>query len=272
MARIRISDSLEEVVRLESVGMRMPRRRRKRGAGRGSRLRRFAGETKRDEVTILKDVSFHLRQGESLAILSRRDIEQETTLRLAAGTLIPDEGHVIRSQSIVPMIRVAAAFGSGFTIRQNIYVVGGLLGMTIDEVRELLPGIAEFAGVDQIVDKYLSNAPQGARLRLAWALSTAVPARAFAIHHCLVVGDREFRQRCWTRMDTMREDGASFLLTSSSIKQFRRFCDRAVLIDAGTVVGEGDVGSVIQQYRSLRKATPDADAAVDGDDDEDSLG
>lgn len=274
MARIRLVDDLDAVVRFEGAGIRLPRSRRRKGAGRRHRLRRLAGETKREDVWVLQDVSFDLKPGESLGVLSRRDIEQESTLRLASGTLLPDEGKVLRTESILPMIKVASVFGGGYTIRQNIFIVGGLLGLTVDEVRESLADIASFAGVDQILDKYLRNAPGGTRHRMAWALATAVPARAFAIHHALVVGEREFRQRCWTRMDAMREDGVSFLITSDSVKQFRRFSDRAILIDGGTVVADGDVGSVISQYRMLRKPANEDDSAIvpDEEDDGDSLG
>ena len=274
MARIRIARDLDALLRFEKVALRLQRNRRRKGSGRRHRLRRLAGETKRDEVSVLQDLTFEMKPGESLAVLSRRDMEQESVLRLASGTLLPDEGRVLRSASVLPMIKVAAVFGGGYTIRQNIYIVGGLLGLTVDEVREFLPSIAEFAGVDQILDKYLRNAPGGTRHRLAWALATTVPARAFAVHHALVVGEREFRQKCWTRMDSMREDGVSFLITSDSLKQFRRFCDRAILIDSGTLVAEGDVGSVVSQYRTLRKLSREEDSAIapDEEDDRDSLG
>ena len=274
MARIRLANDLDALVRFESAGLRLPRNRRRKGSGRRHRLRRLAGETKRDEVSVLQGLTFDVKPGESLAVLSRRDIEQESILRLASGTLLPDEGRVLRSESILPMIKVAGVFGGGYTIRQNIYIVGGLLGLTVDEVRELLPGIAAFAGVDQILDKYLRNSPGGTRHRLAWALATAVPVRAFAIHHALVVGEREFRQKCWTRMDSMREDGVSFLVTSDSLKQFKRFCDRAILIDGGTLVAEGDVGAMVSQYRALRRLSREDDSVIapDEEDDRDSLG
>lgn len=253
MARVRSDASIADVVRFEGVGLRLPRKRRRGGSGKTQKLRRFAGETKRDEVTILEDITFSLAPGQSLGILSRRDVEQEGVLRLAAGTLLPDAGSVVRSTTIVPMIKVAAALGPGFTIRQNIFIVGGLLGLTIDEVKEALPSIAVFAGVDQILDKYLSAAPAGTRHRLAWAISTAVPARAFAIHHALVVGERAFRQQCWTRMDLLREDGVSFLITSDSLKQFRRFCDRALVLDGGQVVLDSTVREAVTEYRAMRK-------------------
>ena len=273
MARHLLSPDLPSILEFEDAGVRMPRRRRRKGDGRRQRLRRIAGEVKRDEVWRVRHATFSVNEGESVAIVGGRGSGREALLRLAAGTLIPDEGSVLRRVPVIPMIDVARSFVRGYTVRQNIYVVGGMLGMTPDEVGERLGGIIDFAGVEGILDKYLGAAPALIRQRLAWSIAMSTDARAYAIEQMLVVGDRDFRQQCWTRVDSKREDGVTFLLASDSPKQFRRFCDRAILLDNGTVVAQTTVPDAIARLRESRReesppsgGTEDSERGREGDD------
>lgn len=257
MARRDLSPDLASMVDFRDAGIRMPRRRRRRGDGRRQRLRRIAGEVKRDEVWRLRHATFDVAEGSSVAIVGGRGAGQEALLRLAAGTLIPDEGAVRRRVPVIPMIDVARSLARTYTVRQNIYVVGGLLGMTPDEVTEKLGAIVEFAGVDGIVDKYLGAAPPVVRQRLAWAITMATDARAYAVSQVLIVGERDFRQQCWTRVDEKRDDGVTFLLASDSPKQFRRFCDRAIYLESGIVVAQTSVPEAIARLRESRRRDPE---------------
>lgn len=253
MARLTLSPRLEALVAFDDAGVRLPRRRRRRGDGRRQRLRRIAGEVKRDEVWRLRHATLQLSEGESVAIVGGRGSGRESLLRLAAGTLLPDEGRVRRRVPVVPMIELARSLNRGYTVRQNIYLVGAHVGMAPDEVGEKLGSIVSFAGVESILDKYLGTAPALIRQRLAWSIAMATDARAYAIEQVLIVGERDFRQQCWTRVDLKREDGVSFLLASDSPKQFRRFCDRAILLDSGAVVAESSVPDAIARMREMRR-------------------
>lgn len=269
MARTSVTPDLASILEFDAVGIRMPRTVRRGGGGRRHRLRRMAGETRRQEVWRLQDATFAVGEGESVAIMGSRGSGREELLRLAAGTLIPDQGRVRRRVPIVPMVEVAKALSRSMTFRHNIYLVGGLLGMTPDAVSRRLGDIASFAGVESTLDKYLGSAPPVVRQRLAWSIATSTDARAFAIDEVLVVGEREFRQECWTRLDRMRADGVTFLVSSDSYKQFRRFCDRAIVLGEGTVRADTSVREGIAVLRSLRGRGVDAVAADDESADED---
>lgn len=260
MARVIIDPSLDAVVEFSGVTMRMPRRRRRRGSGRRQRLRRIAGEVRRDEIEVLSDISFSVQPGESVAIVGPKGPARQALLRLAAGTLRPDTGTVRRSRPIVPMIEVARAFARMYTIRQNIYIVGGLLGMTPDEIESQLPRIAEQAGVANMLGRYLQAMPPIARQKLAWSIAMSVDADAYAIDQTLVVGDRAFRQQAWTHVDQLREQGATFILSSDSPKQFRRFCDRALYIADGRLVSDTSVPEALAAMRQARQAARETEA------------
>jgi ABC-2 type transport system ATP-binding protein len=252
VARAKVTPDLASLIEFEGVGIRMPRTVRRSGGGRRQRLRRMAGETRRQEVWRLREATFAIREGESVAIMGSRGSGREELLRLAAGTLLPDEGTVRRRVPLIPMIEVAKALSRSLTVRHNIYVVGGLLGMTPDAITDRLPEIASFAGVEATLDRYLGNALPVVRQRLAWSIATSTDARAFAVDQVLVVGERDFRQECWTRMDRMRADGVTFLISTDSYKQFRRFCDRAIVLGEGTIRADTSVREGIAVLRSLR--------------------
>lgn len=258
MARAAVVRNLDAVVTFDNAGVRLPRRRRRKGGGKRQRIRRFAGEVKRDEVWRIRGLTARITPGESVAIVGMRGAGQQAILRMAAGTLLPDEGAVQRNMTVIPMIEIARAFSRVLSVRQNIYFLGGLFGMSHDEVTEKLPGIVAFADVQPILDRYLAKAQFHVKQRLAWTIALSTDADAYAIDQILVVGDRQFRQQCWTRMDERRAEGATFLINSDSPKQFRRFCDRALYLEDGRLAAETTVDDALARLRQARQSQPPA--------------
>ena len=241
------------VVEFSNVSLSMPRTKRRQGSGRRQRLRRIAGETSRSMIPVLENVSFTVNRGDSVAIVSGKPLLRTSLARLAAGTLIPDSGSVARSEPVVPMIGIARAMGPSFTMRQNAYLVGGLMGMTPVELTEKLPGIIEFADLGNYLDRHLRVAPSSARQRLAWSIAMAVDAQVYAIDGTLVVGELEFRQKCWSAVDALRENGATFLISSDGGKQYRRFCDRGLYFDQGVLIADTTVSEALALARKTRR-------------------
>ena len=241
------------IIEFSNVSLTMPRTKRRQGSGRKHRLRRFAGETSRTMVPVLESVSFTVSKGDSVAIVSGKPLLRTSLIRLAAGTLIPDSGSVTRTERVVPMIAIARAMGASFTIRQNAYLVGGLLGMSAEELTGRLPAIIEFADLGNYLDRHLRGAPASARQRLAWSIAMAVGADVYAIDQSLVVGELEFRQKCWSAVDTLRENGATFLVSSDGAKQYRRFCDRALYFEQGSLVADTTVPKALFLARTARR-------------------
>ena len=128
MARIRLNPDLGSVAEFGGAGVRLPRRQRRRGAQRRNRIRRIAGDVARDEVWFLRDATMSVAAGESVVVVGHQGSGRDQLLRLAVGTLMPDEGTVRRSMPIVPVMNLGGAFSRRYTVRQNIYLLGGLLG------------------------------------------------------------------------------------------------------------------------------------------------
>ena len=241
------------IVEVSNVSLSMPRTKRRQGSGRKHRLLRIAGETSRSMIPILDNVSFTISPGDSVAIVSGKPLLRTSLTRLVAGTLNPDSGSVVRSERVVAMIGIARAMGASFTLRQNAYLVGGLMGMTQEELTEKIPGIIKFADLGNYLDRYLRVAPSNARQRLAWSLAMAIDARVYAIDGTLVVGELEFRKKCWTAIDALREEGATFLIFSHGGKHYRRFCDRGLYFDQGALIADTTVSKALALARKSRQ-------------------
>ena len=204
-------------------------------------------------MDVLREVSFRVEPGEAVAVLGSTGPGRQALLRLVAGTLRPDSGTVRRNRPIVPMVEVARSFTRTYSIRQNIYLVGGLLGMTPAQVEERLPGIVETSGVTISLDRYLGAAPALVRQKLAWSIAMSVEANAYAIDRTIVVGDESFREQCWEHVKSLLERGSTFVIATDSPRMLRNFCSRALVLSEGRLVSDTSMAEGIEVLRQTRQ-------------------
>jgi ABC-2 type transport system ATP-binding protein len=268
VARLRLTPDLESIVEFTDVGVRLPRMQRRRGQGR-KKIRRIAGEVSRDEVWVLRNASFSVRPGEALALVGYPGSGRDQALRLAAGTLMPDEGVVRRRVPIVPIIGLGGALSRSATVRQNIYLLGGLLGMLPSEMAERLPAIVERAGVQKILDKFMGEASRSVRGRLVWTVAMSTDAAAYAISGGLVVGQPSFQRECWDLIEERKAAGITFMVVSDKPSELLRFCDRALLLDGGTVVAQTTVEDALERLKDIKPPKDHVHFVPEEDDDSD---
>ena len=255
MARFTITKDLDVMVEFDGVGIRMPRARKRKGP---AKIRRFAGQASPEQVWRLRNVTLSVPAGQALAILGRRNSGREALLRLAAGTLIPDEGQVKRQAKIVPMIDVAAAMARNMTVRQNIYVIGGLLGITPKVMGDLIPKVAHLAGLQGQLERTLAPLTNRQINRLAWSIGVMTGDRAYAIDKTHISEDPEFAPTVKERMTQMRAEGVTFIVSSDRPELFLDHWDRAIVLERGAIIAD----------TSLAEATILFDE-IGGSDDED---
>jgi ABC-type polysaccharide/polyol phosphate transport system ATPase subunit len=267
MARFRIDPDLQSAVVLDRVSLTMPRARRRQGQGTRHRLRRLAGEASREQVRVLDTVSLSVEPGQSVAILSDDGEGCVELLRLAAGTLIPDEGVVSRRACVVPMLDDSRCLDATYTVRQNIYVVGSLLGMAPDLVTSRLKWITDMAGAGGVLDAYLRDTPKNLRQRLVWATTLATQADIFAIEESVVVGKDEVKERCWDYMESLRAAGTTFIVTAGDAEILIRFCDRAIVLRDGRIAADTSIEQALTMVRLHHKRHVRLEAPDDDDED-----
>ena len=269
MPHVPLTPDLGAVVSFEGAGVRLPKLNRRKVGRSRNRLKRIRGDVARDEVWFVRDATFSLQPGEALAIVGHLNSGRDQLLRLAAGTLIADEGTVRRSVPIVPLVGLGGALGGGYTVRQNIYLLGSLLGMTQAEIVERLPGIVERADVGKILDKFLGDSSRLVRGRIAWSIAMATQAPAFAISQALTVGQPSFQQQCWEIVEERHAAGVSFLVVSDKPSELKRFCDRAILIDEGRVLADTTVEDALDRLKDIPPPKDQVHFVIDDDDDDD---
>jgi ABC-2 type transport system ATP-binding protein len=226
--------------------------RRNRG-GRRSFKDLFGGRERRTrpgEFWALREVTFDVTPGESIGVVGRNGQGKSTLLKLVAGVLIPDEGSVTVGGGVAPLIEITGGFVGDLTVRENVRLTAGLHGMTKAEVARRFDGIIAFAELEDFVDtpyKHLSN---GMKVRLAFAVVSQLEEPILLVDEVLAVGDKAFREKCYTRIDELLAEGRTLFFVSHNERDLRRFCTRGLYLDKGRLVMDARIGEVLARYNA----------------------
>jgi len=211
---------------------------------------------RRGEFWALDDVSFELRRGETLGVLGLNGSGKTTLLRLLAGILPPDQGEIMVKGRLGTLISMGAGFHPYMTGRENIYINGSILGMTREEIDANFDNIIDFAEIGDFLDTPVSAYSSGMRVRLGFSIATAVIPDILLLDEVFAVGDVVFRQRCIERMRHI-VDNSVVILVSNRPEFIEMLCNRALWLDKGKVVADGDVeevGALYAEETSRRNA------------------
>lgn len=204
------------------------------------------------EFYAVKDVSFNIKKGESVALIGRNGSGKSTLLKIIAGVLYPSSGSVAVHGSIAPLIELGAGFDMELTARENIYLNGAVLGFDRDFMNQHFQEIIEFSELQQFVDVPVKNYSSGMIARLGFSIATIVKADVLVVDEILAVGDYKFQQKCHERMSQLLAGGTTLLFVSHSEEQVKELCQKAVWLDHGKAMAIGDVDEV---YRAYHQAT-----------------
>jgi lipopolysaccharide transport system ATP-binding protein len=203
------------------------------------------------EFWALRDISFEARRGETLGIIGRNGSGKSTLLQILAGTLAPTTGDVYVGGRVAALLELGSGFNPQFTGRENVELNGAILGLTPDEVRKRYDEIVAFADIGQFIDQPVKVYSSGMLVRLAFSVATSVDAEVLLIDEALAVGDVFFRQKCYQRLEGMRERGATIVLVSHSMMDIEQFCRRAVLLHNSAQLFEGPAPEAVKRYYLL---------------------
>lgn len=212
------------------------------------------------EFSAVNDVSLTIRRGETVGIIGRNGSGKSTLLQMIVGTLTPTSGTVNVQGRIAALLELGAGFNPEFTGRENVYVNGAILGFNREEMDDRFDAIAAFAGIGEFIERPVKTYSSGMFVRLAFAVATAVEPDILVVDEALSVGDEAFQRKCFTRIEAIKERGGTILFVSHGAQIIVQLCDRAILLDGGEKILEGDPKNVVGQYQRLVNTS--ADAAV----------
>lgn len=203
------------------------------------------------EFHALKGVDFEMRRGETIGIVGRNGSGKSTLLQIICGTLTPSAGTVEVHGRVAALLELGAGFNPDFTGRENVYLNGSLLGLTREEIDERYEDILAFAGIGDFIEQPVKTYSSGMYVRLAFAVASNVTPDILIVDEALAVGDAKFQAKCFARLKNLRDTGTTILFVTHSTEQIVTHCDRAILLDGGHLLADGEPKQVVNQYLDL---------------------
>lgn len=204
------------------------------------------------EFWALRDLSFSLRKGESIGILGKNGSGKSTLLQIITGVLSPTCGNLVTHGRIAALLELGSGFNPEFTGRENAYLNGAILGLSREEMNDLMPEIERFAGVGDFFDRPTKLYSTGMILRVAFAVQAQVKPDILIVDEALAVGDALFQKRCFQKISQLLNDGTSLLLVSHDIDAIRCFTQKALLLNCGKTLAYDNSDAVILAYKALQ--------------------
>jgi len=202
----------------------------------------------------VKNISMTVNKGEIVGIIGRNGSGKSTLLKIISGILTPTEGSVETVGRIIPLLELGSGFHPQFTGLENIYFYTVVLGYQREEIEKLLPEIIEFSELGEFINQPIKNYSSGMKSRLAFAVSILIEPDILILDEVLSVGDESFKQKSFEKMNTFFETGKTIIFVSHSAQQVSQLCHRAILLDKGEVLDQGDTASVTKNYKKYWSA------------------
>ncbi len=209
---------------------------------------RWFGSARQEPFYALKNVSFRLEHGESLAIVGSNGAGKSTLLSLAAGLAVPNQGRVNVKGRIGALLELGSGFHPDLTGAENLVLNASLLGLSRKETRERFDPIVEFAGIGDFIDEPLRTYSTGMVMRLAFSIAIQADPDILLIDEVLAVGDANFQEKCREKMASFGRQGKALLFVSHSAAAVRETCRRALWLDHGSIMMDGEVREVLEAY------------------------
>ena len=209
----------------------------------------FSGNRNRHTHQALSGISLEVFPGESVGIVGSNGAGKSTILKMVTGVAFPTTGEVEVHGRVAALLELTAGFSNDMTGRENIYLKGYLLGLNDRQIRGIETAIIEFAELGEYIDQPVRTYSSGMKMRLGFAININIQPDILVIDEALSVGDAAFRAKCKSTVNAMIQTGITVLFVSHSPDGIRDFCTRAVYLKNGTIVGDGDVDSILELYK-----------------------
>ena len=209
------------------------------------------GRSRYEDFWALRDVSFEVPEGEAFGIIGSNGSGKSTLLKCLAGILTAEKGTVRTAGRVAALLELGAGFHPDLSGRENIGLNGAILGMSRTEVQSKFDDIVEFAGLEKFIDTPVKNYSSGMVVRLGFAVAINVEPEILIIDEVLAVGDEEFQQRCFQKIEQFRREGRTIIFVSHGLTQVSQFCHRAMWIDKGEVQTIGPAYEVVSEYTGV---------------------
>jgi ABC-2 type transport system ATP-binding protein len=238
-------DDPDVAIDVRDLGVRYSLRFTRRTTLRKSFTNLMTRNTGEQSFWALQDVNFRLVNGESLAVIGPNGAGKSTLLQVLAGIITPSAGVVDVRGHISSLLTLGAGFDTELTGRENVRLAGAFMGIDHDEMLRRTPEIIAFADLGRFIDAPLKTYSSGMRARLGFAIATTVDPDVLLLDEVLSTGDQVFREKSKARVLELVKQAKAIVLVTHDMYWVTEFCNRAILLEKGKVVAEGDPAEVV---------------------------
>ena len=198
----------------------------------------------------LRDISLDIKRGTTIGLIGPNGSGKSTLLKTIGGIMSPSTGHVQHRGRVAALLELGAGFHPDLTGRENVYLNASILGMSKEETDAQLADILEFSGIGDFIDTQVKFYSSGMYVRLAFSVAVHVDPDILIVDEVLAVGDEPFQRKCMDRIREFQLQGKTIVLVTHSMEQVAQLCDRAIVLEKGNVVFDGEPGQAIRRLRS----------------------
>ncbi|HVT03754.1 MAG TPA: ABC transporter ATP-binding protein [Thermoanaerobaculia bacterium] len=215
------------------------------------------GKTFHHPVPVLRDVTFTIPRGQTVAIIGANGVGKSTLLHLVAGILEPSSGTITVNGSVMSLLDLGGSFLPDLTGRENVRFFHEVIFKGTGNWLERERQIESFADIGEFFDHPVHTYSSGMFLRLAFANATSEDPSILLIDEVLAVGDARFQQKCFRRLRELRDRGTTVLLVTHYVQGLPGLCDRVMVLEHGQIVFDGDPGPGVDRYYQLFFMSPE---------------
>ena len=209
---------------------------------------------RKELFTALDDVSFEIPSGQTVGVVGKNGQGKSTLLALLARIYRPSKGRITVRGRIASLLELSAGFQPEFTGYENIFLNGVIYGMTHDQIESKVDSISSFAGINEQLTQQVKHYSSGMMARLGFAVAAHVEPDILLIDEVLAVGDAEFQERCFQKIEEFKRHGVTIFVVSHDVRALRRVCDRILWIEDHKLKMDGPMEKVLALYEK----SPDA--------------
>jgi ABC-2 type transport system ATP-binding protein len=209
------------------------------------------GNKHRKEFWALNDVSLTIQAGHTVALIGHNGSGKSTLLKVIGGIIDATTGSVARRGRIAALLELGAGFHPDLTGRENVFLNASIMGLSRAETEARFDDIVDFSGIAEFIDTQVKFYSSGMYVRLAFAVAVHTDPDLLLVDEVLAVGDEAFQRKCLDKIRSFQEEGRTIILVTHSLSQVPEMCDRAILLNRGEIVFDGDPREAVVQFRDI---------------------
>ena len=196
----------------------------------------------------LKNISLNVKQGDIVGVIGGNGAGKSTLLKILSRITSPTTGKIKIKGRIASLLEVGTGFHPELTGKENIFLNGAILGMSVNEISQKLDKIIDFSGIDEYIDTPVKRYSSGMRVRLAFSVAAHLDPEILLIDEVLAVGDQDFQRKCLGKIKNISELDRTVLFVSHNMTAIKSLCNKAIVIRNGEIVFEDTAHKAVNYY------------------------